>query len=490
MKKGVYTVGSLVILLIAAFIFVLVPIFSGGRSGKRAPAFGKYDGTEIRYEQGSEFANYVTQYADSYKNRGNSLTNQDYYYLFNAAFNTTVTRLAFKKAVEKSGYIVPRTAVNRAMMPYFTDETGKYSQKIYKLADPARVQAMREEFEDTLVAQRYQDDLFGSYESTIGKTSIYGIKSSEAEIECLQNFNSEKRQFNMVSFNMNDYPDSEKVLFGTENADKFRKYDFSMITVSDKSTAETVARRISNNEITFEDAVSEYSQKSYTNDSGKMNSKYSYQIEGAVKNAEDFQKIRSLKEGEISSPVQTTIGYSIFRADSEASDADFSDDDTLKTVYSYINSNEATRIEDYFNAEAEKFIKSASEGTFDRACREFGKTKIEVPAFPLNYGNASIADRLDTSLEGLSGAAENENFLKSAFSLAKGEISSPITNGRNILVLQLAETVTETEKAEPNALESEIASYDSYSVQNEILSSPKLDNRFNEVYFNYFASSN
>ena len=40
MKRSVYTIGSLVILLIAAFIFVLVPIFSGGKAQKRMPAFG------------------------------------------------------------------------------------------------------------------------------------------------------------------------------------------------------------------------------------------------------------------------------------------------------------------------------------------------------------------------------------------------------------------------------------------------------------------
>ena len=55
MKRGFYTIGSLIILLIAAFIFVLVPIFSGGRTGTRLPPFGSYDGTEIRYEQSSDY---------------------------------------------------------------------------------------------------------------------------------------------------------------------------------------------------------------------------------------------------------------------------------------------------------------------------------------------------------------------------------------------------------------------------------------------------
>ncbi len=488
MKKGVYTIGSLVILLIAAFIFVLVPMLSGGRTGKRVPAFGKYDGTEIRYEQGSDFANYVSQAATNYKNQGYQLESRDYDYLFRSAFNTTVSRIAFRKAVEKSGYIVPSSAVNRAMMPYFTDETGKYSQRIYKLADPNRVQEMKKDFEETLVAQRYQEDLFGSYE-TLGKESIYGVKSSDSEIEFLRSLNAQKRKFNMVSFDMNKFPDSEKAAFGRENSDKFRKFDLSAITVSEKSGAESLAKRIANNEITFEDAISEYSQKSYTNDSGKMNSKYSFQIQAAVKNEADFEKVAALKAGEVSQAVQTTIGYSIFRADSDVSDADFSDSDTLRFVYNYINSYEASKIEDYYNAQAEKFIASAKSGSFDRACREFGVSKVEIPAFPLNYGNVGVATKLDTGLEGLSGAATNEKFLKEAFSLAKGELSSPVTNGRNVLVLQLAETVADAEEpAAKGALANEIASYDSVSAQTALLSSPKFVDNFNEVYYSYFTN--
>ena len=489
MKKGSYTIGSLIILLIAAFIFVLVPMFSGGRKGKQIPAFGKYDGTEIRYEQGTDFANYVTQYAENYKSRNIQISNSDYYYLFNSAFTTTVMRVAFTKAVNKSGYIVPESAVNRAMMPYFTDETGKYSSKIYKLADPARVAEMKEQFQETLVAQRYQEDLFGSYE-TLGKEAMYGVKTSDSEIAFLQSLNDEKRKFSMVSFNMNNYPDSEKAAYGKANSDKFTKYDFSVITIAEKSKAEACAKRIANNEITFADAVSEYSQKSYTNDSGKMNSKYAYQISGSLQNEKDFETLKALKADEVSSVIQTKIGFSIFKADSDPAEADFSDADVLKTVQNYINSNEATVIEDYFNSQAEKFIASAKESSFDAACKKFSLTKLSVPEFPMNYGNVSAAAKLDTSIEGLSGAATNENFLKEAFSLAKGEISKPVTNGRNILVLQLAETIRSSEEpVEKGALIDEITSYDQSASQTALLASPKLENNFSEVFFKYIMAN-
>ena len=180
MKRGFYTIGSLIILLIAAFIFVLVPIFSGGRTGTRLPPFGSYDGTEIRYEQGSDFANYVANYADYFKNQNIEIDNSNYYYIFNYAFNATVTQLAYKKAVNKSGWKVPQTAVNRAMMPYFTDETGKYSSKMYKLADPQAVADLRKNFESSLTTARFAEDSFGGAAS-FGKETLYGLKTSETE---------------------------------------------------------------------------------------------------------------------------------------------------------------------------------------------------------------------------------------------------------------------------------------------------------------------
>ena len=490
MKRGFYTIGSLIILLIAAFIFVLVPIFSGGRTGTRLPPFGSYDGTEIRYEQGSDFANYVANYADYFKNQGIEIDNSNYYYIFNYAFNATVTQLAYKKAVNKSGWKVPQTAVNRAMMPYFTDETGKYSSKMYKLADPQAVADLRKNFESSLTTARFAEDSFGGAAS-FGKETLYGLKTSETETSFMQNLNSSKRSFNLAVFNMNEYPDSEKAAYGKENSQKFVKYDFSVITCADKSKAQSVANSITSEKITFADAVNEYSQKSYSNSNGKMTSQYHYQLESIVKNPDDLKTIAALAKDEISAPVQTSIGYTIFRADSAAAEPDFNDESTLRTVYNYITTNEFSRIEEYYTSQAEKFAADAKTADFDATCKKYNAKKAVVPAFPLNYGSVSVADKLDTSIEGLSGANTNETFFKTAFSLAKGEISKPVVNGRNILVLQLAnETAADTEPTDSDVIADEIRNYDSSAAQTALLSSPKLKNNLSEVFFKYIMTNN
>lgn len=494
MKRGVYTIGSLIILLIAAFVFVLVPIFAGGKNGSRIPPFGSYDGTEIRYEQNSEFANYVARYADYYKNQGIEINNSNYYYIFNYAFNSTVTQLAYTKAVEKSGYEVPEAAINRAMMtlPYFTDENGKYSPRLYKLADKQQVADIRKDFKASLTASRFAEDYFGG-QLSIGKETLYGMKSAETETAFIQDLNKDKRAFNLAVFDTNKYPESEKSAYANENAQKFTKYDFSVITCSDKTKAMTAYNSITTEKMTFDDAIGEYSQKSYSNADGKMTNRYHYQIENIVKNAADLEKIAVLEESQISEPIETSIGFTIFRADSTPIELNTDDEEILRTISNYITSNEFSRIENYFNEQGEAFAKEAALSSFKSTCEKYGASYVSVPAFPLNYGNVSVEDKLDTSLEGLSGAATNENFLKTAFSLEKNEISKPIVNGRNILVLQFIgseEQNTDSEEQTPQkAIADEIANFDSSYAQTALLESPKLKNNMSEVFFKYIMNN-
>lgn len=492
MKKGVYTIGSLIILLIAALIFVLVPIFQGGRMGKRLPSFGKYDGTEIRYEQDTNYYNYVARYAEYYKNNGIEINESNQIYLFSYAFNATVTDIAYKKAVAKSGYKVPATAVNRAIKPYFADEKGVFSQKIYNTSvnnNPNRVAALRQDIESSLTSNRYAEDSFGG-QTAFGKTTLYGLKVSNAEVDFIQKIGNDQRTFNLVSFNMSDYPDSEKVAYGKANSDKFVKYDFSIITVADKSKASSLLKRINGNEITFADAVSE-SQKSYSNDSGKINSKYHYQIEKFLKNSEDMAKLSALEEDAISEPIETTVGWSIFKADSKSVQPDFSDTNTVKTVYNYLTANEFSHIEDYYKETAKAFASVAKARGFNAACRQYNVKNIAVPAFALNYGNLSVLSKIDTSLDGLSGADTNRNLLKTAFSLKDGELSEPITNYRNILVLQLTKSAIASASPIPaEAMIDELTNYDVSSAQTALLTSDKLENNVQDVYFNYFAKNN
>lgn len=489
MKKTTYTIGSVIILLFAAFVFVAVPIFSGGARRGSIPALGKYNGKEIRFEQGSDFNTIASNYYDYFKQQGYDINAAEMNTIYSMAFNETVRTMAYMDFVKESDYIVPTSKVNRTMMQYFVDEKGKYSSKMYQDAPKTRVEELRSNIEKQHTLQRFYDDNFGSQLTKIGKYPLFEEKVSDAEIAFIQNMNNNQRSFNMAAFNMNEYPESEKVAYGKANAEKFVKYDFSLITIREKSEAEKLVKSIRKGEITFEDALAEKSTFSYTSESGKMNSRLQYQLTKIIKDEKDMNAVAALELGAISDPVITALDeYAIFKADGLPVQPDFSDVQTINTVYNYISAYEYSHIENYFTETAKAFASVAEKRGFNAACTQFNVKKEVIPTFPLNYGSSSIFDSIDSSIAALSGASRNENFLKTAFTLNEKQISEPIVLNRNIIVLELISTKEKADDTAPaQAIADTISNYDQSSATRAVLTSKKLVNNFAEVSSKYLT---
>ena len=496
-KNTAYTIGSLIVLLICAFCFVVLPAFTGSEGQQnKLPPFGKYNKREIAYEQDSDFYNYVSQYGQMFQAYGQQLNEQTYYTVFKYAFDATVRKFAYEDAVNKSGYVVPQAAVNRNMVPFFSDENGNYSSKLYKQTDPKTVENLRKSIQSGLVASRYSDDLFGSEEDIVGSEALYGLKESDAELEFLKSYNANKRGFQMALFNTSDYPEEEKLKFAKENQAKFNKFDISIVTVEDKAKAQTVLKRINNNEITFEDAISEYSLNYFTNSEGKVTSAYQYQIENLLVNKDDLAILTDLAVDSVTDVIETSNSFSIFKKNGETKTPDFEIDEYKDLVSTYLRNYEKTRIEDYFTAKANDFIAQAAKSDFDSACTSMNIKNVEIPAFPLNYGSVAIADSLNTSIEGLGSADTNEKFLETAFNLKMNEMSEPMVLNGYVAVIKYTSDGKEAEAADTNDEEtdnseddeiadvlSNISDLDQSSANSYILSSDKLENNFTEVYF-------
>ena len=496
-KNTAYTIGSLIVLLICAFCFVVLPAFTGSEGQQnKLPPFGKYNKREIAYEQDSDFYNYVSQYGQMFQAYGQQLNEQTYYTVFKYAFDATVRKYAYEDAVNKSGYVVPQAAVNRNMVPFFSDENGNYSSKLYKQSDLKTVENLRKSIQSALVASRYSDDLFGSEEDIVGSEALYGLKESDAELDFLKSYNANKRGFQMALFNTSDYPEEEKLKFAKENQAKFNKYDISIVTVEDKAKAQTVLKRINNNEITFEDAISEYSLNYFTNSEGKVTSAYQYQIENLLVNKDDLAILTDLAVDSVTDVIETSNSFSIFKKNGETKTPDFEIDEYKDLVSTYLRNYEKTRIEDYFTAKANDFIAQAAKSDFDSACTSMNIKNVEIPAFPLNYGSVAIADSLNTSIEGLSSADTNEKFLETAFNLKMNEMSEPLVLNGYVAVIKYTSDGNEAKVADTNDEEtdnseddntadvlSNISDLDQSSANSYILSSDKLENNFAQVYF-------
>ncbi len=491
MKSKMLWIGSVIILFLSVICFVvfgvgteIIQALTGSGNGA---VFGKYDGKPITLEPNSEFANAVQNYTDmAQRNNGDkALDESTYFYIYTYAFNTAVQSIASKSEVKKSGYHPSNDSISRIMLPYFTGADGKFDPKLYESVPESDRNSFRESISQQLTTSRFAEDYFGSSESVNGK-QIFGRKSSKKEIDFLARLANEKRSFDIVSYNKLDYPESEIKAFAKENAEMFNTYSLSVITCNDESTAKKVSSQISNNEITFKDAITSFSEKYYSNGEGKIIENYEYQIKENLDSDADFAKIASLKKDEVSPVIKTVKGYSIYRADGDKIDADFSKQDFINGVKAYINEKETGRIEDYFIEKANSFITEATVSGFDKAAKNEGLSVTSIPAFPLNYGDVDIADKIPTeNVKEFTYANSSENLLQKAFGLKLNEISEPVVLGNYIIVLKLTGTQSDEATDElKNTIASSTVAYDQDDAQSTLLSSKKVENKVTDVYFN------
>ncbi|WP_294430245.1 peptidylprolyl isomerase [uncultured Treponema sp.] len=493
MKNKMLWVGSVIILILSVICFV---VFGVGTELIRAVtgegngiSFGKYDGKDIVLAPGTDFANAVQNYTNYYQRQGAELDQSAYFYIYSYAFNSAVQMATYKDSVRKSGYKPSGKAISRIMLPYFLNADGKYDPKLYNQISNADKESLKSDISKQLVWQRFSDDMFGS-SSKLGDYTFYGLKTSEKETEFLSAFGGEKRSFNTVSFSKADYPESEIKKFASENISLFDTYALSMITVKEESQAKKILTQLTNGEITFDDAVSEYSEKYYTDGNGKVKESFAYQVKENLANEEDFAKISALAKDSLSEIVKTNTGYSIYKCTGEKVASNIEDSATVDAVKKYITTNKQSMIEDYYTEKAKAFVASAKIDGFEKAATKAGAELVTVPAFSLNYGDVSLADKLDSSsAQAFANASSNKEFLEKAFSMKEKEISEPMLLGNYVTVFQLKEIQNaKADDGRAAKVLEEVSNYDQNSAQSTLLASSKIENNVSDVYFNKFMS--
>jgi len=486
-KKLFYTIGSVVILILAALAFILIPALTQTYNNDGL-LMGKWDGKPIRYEMDSYFAKMVEYYTNSIKQSGQDVDNSNFYGVLSNAFSSTVLNMAITEEVKESGFIAPDSQVNREMIPYFYDSEGKYSSKIFRDTPDSKKVEIKQSVIDSVNYQTYIDDYFGEING-----SIFGIKKSSKEIPFMAKLNADTRSFSFVSFSTANYPKDEAAQFGRENPDLFNQYDFSVITLKTEDEAKKILGQINKEEVVFEDAVSAFSTKSYSSEDGKFSLQYEYEITSILSNSDDLSALKALSSGEVSGVVKTSDTFSIFRSNAQSVSPDFNETSFIDAAYSYLTSKEMGRIEEYFTNIAKDFSLAASRDGFDAACREFNIEKLSVEPFPLNYKNKDMIMYVpSSSYPELNGAETNENFLKTVFSLGDNEISDPIILGSNVLVLQLDKRSSEVTQTDLDNFSFVypyyVREYDQASFHNSFVSSDKVENNVLSVFFDHFFS--
>lgn len=481
-KKILISAGSIIILVLAAISFIFIPAMVQG-GGSELPPLGYYNKKPIEYKQGTYFTSLVQFYSEQV---GSENLQSAYFDIFNTAFNGAVLNEAFTQAVDATGYVVPTALLDRNMIPYFYDENGVYSKKLFNEASDSTKIELRNSLENSLVYQRYTDDLFGSASDKIGDYAMYGLKTPAAEAAFIDSMGENQRTFQVVSFDMTNYPAEEATIWGQENADLFTRYDLSVISLADEAAANNLLKQLQNNEILFEDAVTELSRNYYSGTDGKLLNAYKYQLDNIVTDEASLAALTSLAEGQLSGVIATTNGYSIFRGDGASIPANFEDEALVDAVISYMRSYESGLIETYYLDLAQDFWNAASVSGMAEACRQFGVQPTQVGPFPLNYDSSPLFPSLSSTDVALNGAASNESFMKTAFSMQMDEISSPMVLNNYVVMLMLTEEATIPVENDAALFDSYVVQFDQVAVQNAIMTSDKLQNDFLTVFFEYF----
>jgi peptidyl-prolyl cis-trans isomerase D len=401
----------------------------GGSSGNLS--FGSYRGTDITYYSGSYFAQqrdyiYEQVKASSSSADASSMIQAIWY----QAFMNTAEHVAIVTEAKDSGVTVTEDALDTALLGYsaYLDSNGKFSETKYNAVAASDRAATRKLERENLIANIYVSDI------------ATGVKDGSKETAFVQEMVRPERSFSFVTFPFSAFPTSEVQKFGEANTSRFVKVKVSRILVkTSEAQANEVHKKLVEKTSTFEELAKTYSKDSYADKGGDMGWRYRYDLEADFEAKDDAQKVLALKAGEVSDVLKGTYGWMIYRCDSEAVNADFSNATVQSDVRSYITSYEKGKIEDYFNERAGQLARRSAEIGFDAAAREINEKVATTNAFPVNLsGIFSFATIQATPTDMTpSNATNSEDFFFRAFSLGKDQVSAPIVLDDMVIVLKL-----------------------------------------------------
>ena len=479
-------IGTIIILVIVVVAFVFVPSFGGPSADGRLPDFGTYAGTPIRYEQGGYMARQVQAINDQLKSYGYDQSGNQFFafQVWKGAFDRTVVHTALLHEARKAGITVSEDRLNEAVLeaPEF-QEDGKFSLERYRETSEARKLAIRTSLKEEILKNQILED-------------VLSLRPSSREIDFLQSMSREERIIEYVILPFSAFPDEQKAVFGRDNPGKFRRINLSRITLNDEKEAGTVLADVKSGSLSFENAAKAHSKDAWAEQGGASGSRWGYELESELAQAQDAQALLTLKAGEVSPVFKTASGsWAFFRAESPAEEPDFTSPDTLKAVWDYLNKWERGKIEDTAFLLGKDFAMDAAARGFQSTAVSYGLTVRTAGPFPLSYGDAFASG--STSLfkkvsgEELDGASSSEKFLSSAFSLAVGAVSDPILLKDAAVVLRVKEIRT----ADDSGVQL-IAVYYPYlfaqaremELYNKFLSSPDLKDNFTTAFFRIFRT--
>jgi len=481
-------IGTLVVLLLIVISFVLVPALApGAGSGSASLNFGTYDGIPIDYIPGNYFSEQRDYFNEQFQSLGQA---QDEQYaalqIWRAAFESTVIQTAALQELKELSYSVPAKLVDQRMTGYFM-ENGRFSAALYRAMPEADRITLRNNLYDQIAMERYMDDVLSLHISSKEKDFILSMASPE-------------RSFDLVSFSVLDYPDSEVSAYIRDNPDTFKSIHLSKISIgSSEKDAKKVLDSVTEGTISFEEAARTHSKDEFADKGGDMGVRYVFELTSHIPEESDREALLALGVGDVSGLISVPAGWAFFRVEEAARTAAADDSAVIEKARSYLYSFERGRMEDWAIANAESFARDIQANGLEAAAEQSGKTIQSFGPVPLNYGNTQASygnvplfktlDRFGISA--LNNAVSNERFWEIAFSTDLNAPSEPLVIADTVMVL----VPTSEQSADDSSIfiaqnyyTYKAGQFSEISLKNHILESDKLEDKFFETFIQTFLA--
>ncbi len=422
-------IGSVIILIIVVVTFIGAPVATSTMGGSRL-VFGRYGGEDIIYQPGNFFARQYEIVAQTLRDSGDTSNIELQLRLaWREAFNRAVLHKAIQQAAGQAGMSVSETRVDEmvAQDPRFL-VNGRFDAAAYRSTSSQEQFALRKFHRENAKFDQVIED-------TLTITPF-----STAEKEFVAAMTGPQRSFDVVRFPFSDFPEDQVKQFVSENESLFVQLDLAVITLADRDEAEQIRAEAMTPGNPFGNLARTYSRDLYADQDGEIGEIYGHELQQELINPTDLDVILALSEGDVSLPIETTSGWSIYMVASRPNEPSLDNNSIISEARAYMQIYEQGRIQDYIRAEAEQFAVEARTAGFENAVAETGRDVLSTGFFPINYGNNQFFGQLQSrEIPELSDAAFREQFFTTAFGLEVNGVSEPVILRQSALVLKLKE---------------------------------------------------
>ncbi len=367
-----WIIGVAVLVLLS--LVMILPTTCLADTSSNLVSFGTYNGKKIEltnnsflYFQYVQLYNYYAQYY------GESTAQSYDYYLWNSAFQQAVLNEAFQEMAEKAGFKATKEQIADAIV-----DSGYYSsEEVYNSATDTQ--------KEQITAWMTEYVPYQEVYSTINSAPV-----STAESAFISTLNSEKRSVEYIVVDSTVYPDEDAVAYAKEREDLFKVISFTRATYATEEEATAAMTAYASGEKTLDEMVAE-STDSYKDNGGKVESYYRYQMDSDLSSYDTTkaEELYTASEKTMIGPVQTADGYTVFVIDSASQDPDYTNEEVIAAVKSYIAANDSDVIKAYLDTVIDG-IYSEAQADFDKAAENHGLTVSTLSDVALNTGKSDF----------------------------------------------------------------------------------------------------